>query len=83
MNWPSIWQVVKSDYLKLVPILALAFYVAFIPHLNYPYPVHIDEWVHMAFSNGILTEGSITFPNPFSGEAMKLYDQMEIGFQLF
>lgn len=83
MNWQSVWQLAKSDYSKLVPILALAFYVAFIPHIDYPYPAHIDEWVHMAFSNGIFTEGSIIFPEPFSGAAMSLYDQMEIGFQLF
>jgi len=83
MNWPNIWKLAKSDYIKLVPILALAFYMAYIPHLHYPYPVHIDEWVHMAFSKAILTEGNISFPYPFSGEVIQLFDQMEIGFQLF
>jgi len=31
------------DLLKLLPILALAFYIAFIPHQGYPYPVHWSE----------------------------------------
>ena len=38
------------DYLILLPIMALVFYIAFISHLNYPYPVNIDEWVHLAYS---------------------------------
>ncbi len=54
MSWQNMWRLAKSDYLKLVPILALAFYIAFIPHLNYPYPVHIDEWVHLAWSKAML-----------------------------
>jgi len=53
MNWPKILKIIKSDYIILVPILALAFYFAFIPHLNYPYPVHVDEWVHLADSEAM------------------------------
>jgi len=51
----------KFDYLILLPIIALAFYIAFIPHHNYPYPVHIDEWVHLASSKAMLSAGSTTF----------------------
>jgi len=45
MALQKIWQLLKSDYLKIVPVLWLAFYIAFIPHINYPYPLHVDEWV--------------------------------------
>ena len=83
MNWQNMWRLAKSDYVKLVPILALAFYIVFIPHLTYPYPVHIDEWVHMAFSNGILSEGGVDLANPFSGAPMVLSHKLEVGFQLF
>jgi len=60
----------KLDYLMLLPIMALAFYIAFIPHYNYPYPVHIDEWVHLAFSKAMLRLDS----SPFL---------LETGFHLF
>jgi hypothetical protein len=38
MSWQNLSKWAKSDYLKLVPILGLAFYLAFLHHLNYPYP---------------------------------------------
>ncbi len=84
MSWQNVWRLAKSDYPKLVGILALAFYLAFIPHSNYPYPVHIDEWVQMAFSKAMLRAGSVTFPDPFFGQSIiALRFNMETGFQLF
>jgi len=71
------------DYLKLVPILALAFYMAFIPHLNYPYPVHIDEWIHLAHSKAMLEAGSTTFTDAFTGQIVyRPSTNLESGFQL-
>ncbi len=69
MVWQNMWQVAKSDYLKLLPILMLAFYIAFIPHQNYPYLVHIDEWVHLANAKAMLQAGDATFLDPFSGQS--------------
>ncbi len=84
MSRQNIWQLAKSDYLKLVPILALAFYLAFIPHLNYPYPVHIDEWVHLAYSKAMLSAGGTTFVDPFLGQGtLTLSSNPEAGFHLF
>jgi len=57
-----------------VPILALAFYIAFIPHQDYLYPMHVDEWLHWARSGAMLEAGSITFPGSFL---------LEAGFNLF
>ena len=74
MNWQNIWQLAKSDYLKLVPILGLAFYIAFIPHQSYPYPLHVDEWVHLVRSKELMGTGSVTFPGSFL---------LEVGFHLF
>ena len=72
------------DYLFLLPILGLAFYIAFIPHQNYPYPLHVDEWVHMANSEALLRAGSTTFNVPFTGrETLGLSNNLEVGFQLF
>ncbi len=83
MSWQNIWRLAKSDYSKLIPILALAFYMASIPHLDYPYPVHIDEWVHLAFSKALLQAGSTTYVDPFFGQsAAGLTATLEAGFNL-
>ncbi|MGB8707139.1 MAG: hypothetical protein WCD72_04215 [Dehalococcoidia bacterium] len=72
------------DFLGLLPVLILAFYVAFIPHLNYPYPVHHDEWMHMTYSKALMQAGSISFADPFYGQgAMVTNANMEAGFHIF
>ncbi len=79
-----MWQLAMSDYLKLVPILALAFYMAFIPHMNYPYPVHIDEWIHLAHSNAMVQAHDTTYFDPFLGQSIvSISSNLEAGFQLF
>jgi len=84
MSWHGVYQLVKSDYLKLVFILGLAFYVAFIPHQGYAYPVHIDEWIHLACSNEIIDEAStLGLANPFSGGAPIRVQSLEVGFHLY
>lgn len=84
MIWQNVWRIVSSDYTKLVLILALAFYIAFIPHLGYPYPVHIDEWVHLAKAKALQAAGSTTFVEPFYGEhALSISSNLEAGFHLF
>lgn len=84
MNLDSVHKSPKFDYLILLPIMALAFYIAFIPHHNYPYPVHIDEWVHLAYSKAMLKAGTTTFGDPFTGQsALDLSSNLEAGFHLF
>ncbi len=70
MNLSRICKSFKLDYLMLLLIMVLAFYMALIPHQNYPYPVHIDEWVHLANSKALLEAGSTTYTDPFLGEGM-------------
>ena len=69
MNLDTIHKIPKFDYLMLPLIMALAFYIAFIPHQNFPYPVHIDEWVHLAYSKAMLKASSTTFIDPFLGQS--------------
>lgn len=83
MSWQNWWQLAKSDYLKLMPILVLAVYIAFIPNQNYPYLVHIDEWVHLAYSKAMLQAASTAFTEPFFGRGMGLSTNLEAGFHLF
>lgn len=74
----------KLDCLMLPLVIGLACYMAFIPHQNYLYPVHIDEWVHIAYANATLQAGSITFPDPFlAPETTSLTPNLEVGFHLF
>lgn len=75
----------KFENLGLLLVAAFAFYIAFIPHLNYPYPVHVDEWVHLAYAKATLAEGRIIFAEPFLGQSMggPLSPHLEAGFHLF
>jgi hypothetical protein len=80
----NLWRLAKSDYLKLVLILGLAFYIAFIPHQGYPYPVHLDEWTHLANSKAIVAEASsVSMHNPFTGGEAGVSQSLEAGFNLF
>jgi len=80
MKQKVLW-LIKSDLLKLLLILGLAFYIAFIPHMEYPYPIHIDEWVHMSFANEIMTERGFNIIEPFTGNPLQLENKLEFGFQ--
>lgn len=72
------------DFLSLVLVLILAFYLAFLPHLNYPYPLHHDEWMHMAYSEALMRAGSISFIDPFYGQqTIDVGSQMEAAFHIF
>ncbi len=74
-GWPALW---------LLPLAALAFYIAFIPHQSYPYAVHIDDWVHMAHAEAILKSGSVGYLDPFFGEeTIGLSSNLELGYQVF
>lgn len=78
-----ITKLYRSDFLKLVPILGLAFYIAYIPHLDYPYALHVDEWVHIAHANSLLAAGNVQYPDPFTGFGTgSITSQLEIGFHL-
>ena len=84
MNRQNIHLALKSDYSKLPLILALAFFLAFIPHYDYPYLVHLDEWMHLTRFEALLQAQSITFIDPlYGGPEPALVVQMETGFYLF
>ena len=67
--------------LLLVLILLLAVFMAGIPHLDYIYPLHIDEWWHYGDSQSLVETGRIPYPDPFnSGEL--LTEDIEAGYHL-
>jgi hypothetical protein len=79
----NLWRWLGSDYVKLVPILALAFYMAFIPHRSYDYPVHLDEWNNFTYSQFITASHGISFPDPWLGGWVKDYPNPEVGYNIF
>ncbi len=84
MALPNADRILKHDYLILLPIMALAFYLAFIPHRDYLIPVHFDEWTHLALSKEIIKEASaVNLTNPFSGGGPINNQLFEVGFYVF
>jgi hypothetical protein len=72
----------KLNRLLVILVLLLAFYIAFIPHQSYPLPLHVDEWVHIAFAQDILISGDLPVSDPFYETPLRARQQMEFGFQL-
>lgn len=84
MNWQHVYKAFGTDYLKLLLIMGMAVYIAFIPHHNYPYLVHLDEWTHMACSNQIIGQAGISgLLSPFSGGPPFHNQLFEVGFHVF
>ncbi len=81
MNSLSERQRCVIEGLLLVLILLLAFFMAYIPHLDYIYPIHIDEWWRYGDAQSLIETGHIPYPDPFSsGET--LYEDIEVGYHL-
>ena len=72
----------RANILLLGMILVLAFFMASIPHLDYQYPLHVDEWWRYGGSYSLLKTGHLTYPDIFNNGAVKDTD-IEIGFHLF
>ena len=74
---------IKVEHILLLAVMGLAFYIAFIPNLTYPFPVHIDEWRSLAYSEAIAQTGTTGIDDPFYGGATDIFYQAEMGFHLF
>lgn len=83
MNSSRIRCVLKWEYLILLLVMGLAFYIAYIPNLTYPYPVHIDEWRSLAYFETISQSGTTDIVDPFYGQAPDFFYMSEMGFHLF
>ena len=73
-----------TEYLILFVILAFAAFATFIPHLDYAYPVHGDEWMHMTYSEAIVQTGNTSYVEPFQGQSTSesFADNPENGFYI-
>lgn len=68
--------------LALVAILVLSFFMASIPHWDYLYPLHIDEWWHYGDAQSLIEAGGTPYPDPFYS-GVPLSPDKELGFHLF
>lgn len=58
-----------KDNTTLLFILLIATFLTFYPHLNYPYPLHVDEWFHISEAKMIASNQKTDW---YSGKAFNL-----------
>jgi hypothetical protein len=81
--WQKIRRILRSTDILLIPIIGLAVYLVFLPHHDYPYLVHLDEWTQLASSNEIIRQGDLrSLTNPFLGGAPGWNQVGEVGSNL-
>src|SRR3989344_5088387 len=59
----------KFNIIILTILLILGFVLNFLPHLDYDYPLHVDEWVHFTYSKHISDDSPLYFSD--SGESLE------------
>lgn len=77
-------ETVKRSHLVeailLCLILALAFFMALFPRLDYPLPLHVDEWMHLGNAQQIVDTGSLSYPDPWQGGREMVEGHPETGY---
>jgi hypothetical protein len=69
----------KTKTLLLLAALTLTFYITYKVHLTRPYPLHVDEWQHMAMARCTIEGGRICSVNPYFSDEPALLN-LEGGF---
>ena len=69
------------ERLALAAILLLAYFMSSIPHWDYSYPVHVDEWWHYGDAQSLVQAGGMPYPDPFYG-GVPIFRDKEVGFHL-
>ena len=77
-------ETVKRSHLieaiLLCLIIALAFFMALYPRLDYPFPLHVDEWMHLGNTQQIVEHGDLSYPNPWQGGREMVEGHPETGY---
>jgi len=84
-------RLIKSPAFWLALIAVLGYLLAFIPHFDYAYPLHVDEWMHMSYSRAIQEAGSTAvatvpvyeFPDFSTGKLVLQPGDVEPAFHVF
>ena len=64
----------------LAGIFLFSFWVGMSPHWDYPYPLHVDEWIHISLAQSSLDSGGLVYPNPYGSGEISYHQEM--GFHL-
>ena len=67
----------------LCVILVLSFYMAMFPRLDYPFPLHVDEWMHIGNTLQLLDTGSVNYPEPWRGGQVIVEGHPETGYYIW
>ena len=57
-----------QEIILLLLIILLGIFITYIPHLEYPFPLHVDEWHHIALAEEIAKTGSFLQYYPYTGK---------------
>ena len=57
-------------------ILLFSFWVGMNPHWDYPYPLHVDEWIHIGLAQGALEERGLEYASPYGGGQVSFHQEM-------
>jgi len=71
------------EAILLFLVLALAFYMALVPRIGYPFPMHVDEWMHIGYSIQVAETGHLAFADPFHGGRLTGIGHPEIGYYIW
>ena len=52
-------KIERSEILWLIPIVFIAGFLTFYPHINYQYLLHVDEWFHISQAKQIFLNSNI------------------------
>ena len=71
------------EAILLFLLLTLAFYMALAPRFGYPFPMHVDEWMHIGYSLQVADTGHLAFPDPFHAGRLTGIGHPEIGYYIW
>jgi len=60
----------------LAGIFIFAFWVGMSPHWDYPYPLHVDEWFAIGYTQSTLEAGRLEYPNPYNPWEVSFHPEM-------
>jgi hypothetical protein len=64
----------------LAGVLLFSFWAGMSPHWDYLYPLHVDEWFAIGYTQSTLEYGRLEYPNPYSPWEIAFHPEM--GFHL-
>lgn len=65
---------------SLAGILLFSFWAGMSPHWDYLYPLHVDEWFAIGYTQSTLEYGRLEYPNPYTPGEVAFHPEM--GFHL-